>query len=397
MAKKNLALITPEVLLWARQFAQIPLEEAAKSAGVKVEKLIAWEAGEEYPTIRQAKILANKYRVPFACFYLPFPPEIKLPKNKDFRKLYQPLEQTGTFSTELIFLMRDALEKREIALDLLEELGSKPKPFEHFIEISSLKKSTISDEIRGFLGISYETQKKLRNPRKAFNFFRMAFERSGILVFQAKDIPLFEMRGMSIYEELLPIIIVNRKDTYTARCFTLFHELVHILTRTPGICDIIEDEEPNIASDIESLCNKVAAECLVPKNFFVKENIVREKQGSHWTDEEIKKLSNLYSVSREVIVRRLYDLNYVDINFYKAKRIQYIEEFKNYEGKKDKKSGSGGFIHPVTDVVSSAGKLFVGLVLEAFNQNYITPNEASSFLGIRTKYFSKLESAMMRV
>ena len=46
-------LVTPSVLVWARQETGLDLDLAAHKLGVKAERLAQWETGEELPTIRQ--------------------------------------------------------------------------------------------------------------------------------------------------------------------------------------------------------------------------------------------------------------------------------------------------------------------------------------------------------
>lgn len=68
MAKSIPAIVTPEVLQWARSLDRITLEEIAQKLKVEATKVEAWENGSEHPTLAQAKSLAKQYRVPFAFF-----------------------------------------------------------------------------------------------------------------------------------------------------------------------------------------------------------------------------------------------------------------------------------------------------------------------------------------
>ncbi len=55
MAKSIPAIVTPEVLQWARSLDRITLEEIALKLKVEVAKVEAWENGSEHPTLPQAK------------------------------------------------------------------------------------------------------------------------------------------------------------------------------------------------------------------------------------------------------------------------------------------------------------------------------------------------------
>ena len=86
MGKSIPAIVTPEVLSWARGLDKITVDEIAQKMKVDTAKILSWEAGSEYPTLVQAKNLAKQYRVPFAYFYLPdTPKKTKRLENIDYR------------------------------------------------------------------------------------------------------------------------------------------------------------------------------------------------------------------------------------------------------------------------------------------------------------------------
>ena len=57
--KKTEALITPEVLKWARMSLEMTIEYAAQKIGIKEKKLESWENGSLKPTIKQLEKMAN--------------------------------------------------------------------------------------------------------------------------------------------------------------------------------------------------------------------------------------------------------------------------------------------------------------------------------------------------
>lgn len=66
MARGIPAIVTPEVLQWARDLDRITIDEIAQKLNVDAAKVSAWENGNEHPSLTQAKKLAKQYRVPFA-------------------------------------------------------------------------------------------------------------------------------------------------------------------------------------------------------------------------------------------------------------------------------------------------------------------------------------------
>ena len=202
------------------------------------------------------------------------------------------------------------------------------------------------------------------------------------------------MRGFALYYGVLPIISVNRKDSYAARIFTLMHELVHLMLRMESLCDIAEESNYHSKDDlsIEVFCNSVAACTLVPRDALLSDENLQCAQDLT-TDGEmaLKKMSRRFSVSREVIVRRMLTLGLVDQEFYVKKRAQYCKELAL------RPSTKGGFVMPATDVLSSAGKPYVSLTLENFNRGNITTSDVSDYLGIKLKHLDSLQNSVLGV
>src|SRR5215831_13808574 len=120
------ALVKPELLRWARNRAKVKLQDAAKAAHVSPERVKAWESdgSEDAPTLGQLRDLAAKYHFPVAVFYLPEPPEGFAPL-RDFRRLRDGAEEP--ISANLAFSIRTAYDRRELALELFQEINSAPQ------------------------------------------------------------------------------------------------------------------------------------------------------------------------------------------------------------------------------------------------------------------------------
>ena len=119
MGKSIPAIVTPEVLQWARGLDRISIEEIALKLKVDVAKIEAWENGSEYPTLPQAKRLAKQYRVPFAYLYLPDTPQ----KTKRLDKVdYRTFGNWGIeeMSRELRWFLRDIEERRDTMIELYQ-------------------------------------------------------------------------------------------------------------------------------------------------------------------------------------------------------------------------------------------------------------------------------------
>jgi len=388
MAKGIEALVRPELLVWARRSAGYEIEVAAKKAQVKPDQLEHWERGEGRPSIPQLRKLGKVYKRSLAVFYLPHPPEDFQPM-RDFRRL--PGQIAGIQSPQLRFEIRRAHSRRELALDLYESVEGPPPQFALRAALAD-DPEDVGEYIRAALGVRYDEQITWTGLYEPFNRWRAALERAGLLVFQAVDIDVLEMRGFSISDTPLPAIVVNIKDSPRGRTFTMLHELCHIMLREAGLCDIYEEfDRPPQEQRVEVFCNWVAGAALVPRQRLLEEYLVRSRQGrTEWPDEEIGALAARYGTSREVVLRRLLMCDRTTEAFYRRKREQFQEE---YEDQLEQRAE--GFAPPHTMAVSSAGPLLVQLILNSYHQGQITASDVSDFLEVRLKHLSKIEAAVL--
>lgn len=377
------------MLVWARRSAGLNVEAAAKKAQVSPERLESWERGETRPSIKQLRQLGRAYKRPIAIFYLPEPPE-DFQALRDFRRL--PGVATPTESPELRFEVRRAQSRRELAVELYELMNGLP-PTLPFTASLSDDPEELARRIRELLRIQYEDQVRWNPGHESLNRWRAALEDSGVLVFQAIDVEVSEIRGFSIYADKLPAIVANMKDSARGRIFTMLHELTHLLLRQGGLCNLYE--APSAVSEeqrSEIFCNRVAGATLVPREYLLGEGLVATKQGqTTWTHEEIRYLADRYGSSREVVLRRLLICGRTTKAFYRAQREQLQEEYETVTTRP-----GIGFAPPHRIATSSAGHLFVRLVLDSYRQDHITASDVAELLDVRLKHLGKIESEVLR-
>ena len=385
MPVKVEAQINPELLVWARQSAGLDCDSAAKKVPVKPERLEAWERGDGRPTVKQLRKLARGYKRPLALFYLSEPPTDFQPMH-DFRRL--PGEIAGVESPQLKFEIRRALNRGDIALELFESARGQPKEFTLTAEMDD-DPDELAFRIRSTLGVDLSTQVSWRAGYESFNGWRAAIERLDILVFQLTDVALSETRGFSISHLSLPVIAVNIKDPPTARSFSLIHELIHLMLRRGGICDL--DEHTARAPEelrTEVFANMVAGATLLPRDAVLIDPDVRGKRASHtWQDDELQRLADKYGVSREAMLRRLLILGRTTEAFYLQKRDQFQLEYVKRHATREP-----GFAPPHRIAISSAGMVFVQVVLANYYQQNITASDVADFLEVKLKHLAKIEA-----
>ncbi len=378
------APVSPKTLVWARKTSGVSGEQAAKKAGVDLARLHAWEAGDAQPSIPQLRNLADLYKRPLAFFFLTeVPKDFQVMKN--FRRL--PDSAETSLSPSLAIQLRQALVRRQLALDLAPEIGWE-------IEELSMRAKDDSDasgvaaRVRLLLGVSLPVQEQWRDEREAFKTWRQAVERLGILTFQASRVSISEMRGMSAFFSRLPVILLNSADSIHGRIFTLAHELGHLVLRDEGVCDT-DVQLTGEPGPHEVWCNEFAGSLLVPA-----ENIEWRIQPGQSTGqlawEQIANQASRFKVSKEVFLRRLLTTQRVSLAEYRSGR----RHLQNTPARKKAKSKGGPA--PDVKVVSNLGIPFVRAVLGAYHQQKITLSDVADYLDMRIRHLPKVQERVLR-
>lgn len=372
MAKSMKVDVNPDVLVWARKNSSLDIDIAASKIKVKIEQLRAWESGDDKPSIAQLRKLANIYKFPISVFFLSV-----VPKNfsvmKDFRHL--PEYMPAKFSRQLQLEIRKVQQRRETAIELQSSLVDEISTFDKKVSLEDdVRNSAL--KIREILHLDINEQKKWSNPRIAFNEMRYLVENTGILVFEVDNVDIQEMRGFAIAEKIMPVIAINRKDSFNGRIFSLLHEFVHILLGQGGISNssYYDDTEEKV----EVFCNKLAAEILVPSSIILSNPYIKTGK-QRYSDSEILAIAKNFSVSEEVILRRLLTLEKISNSFYKEKREEYLEIYKRNAARttNDRKFKQ----NVPQQTITRLGIPFISFAIENFNADKITLNDLSNALG----------------
>ena len=390
------AIVNPELLAWARKSSRFSLEEAAKKLRVPVERVMQWESGFDRPTIAQLRRMADIYKRPLAVFYLPEPPKgFDAMRISDFRTL--PEAGEPEVSPQLALEIRRAHQRREVALFLASELAQIGPELPTHIGVGD-DPEQVAGQVRDYLGIALEDQFSWLDPDVALKAWKTAIENVGILVFETERVPLEEMRGMSIGERPFPVIALNGKDWPRGKIFTLLHEFTHVLLSQGGICDLRDGPRVSAVADTtEIFCNHVAGAALVPKVALLRERLVAARPGQReWRDEEIWDLSKRFSVSTEMLLRRLVLIGAAREEFYRQKRKEFLAAYaEQRERRRRYLKDKGGHPPYYRMVLRSNGIRYTKLVLEAYHDRYITASDLSDYLNMRLKHLSAIWEAVL--
>lgn len=369
------AKINPAMMKWAREYAGYTNGyEDQLTVDIKG-KYESWENGDSYPTWNQLRTVSKKYNVPTAFFFMDCLPNFNnLPEMINYRRLgVDSIYETN--SPKLISSIRRSENRRSIYIDLSQELNEKIIKF----EIPNLKKDKkiFAKYMREVLDVSLDTQKSWYKEPNHYNFLNKWKEiinkKMGILIFETEGVLIEEMRGLCIFHDEIPIILLNGKDSANGRIFTLFHELTHLLLGQSAICG----DDENIKDEI--FCNAVAGEFLVPEEDL---NINASKEMDLLEKSTLRRLYNSYGVSEHVIIRRLLDTNKISQKDYDSK-INSFEEIHT-----SLNSSSGNYLN---NMIKYNGRAYYSLILDAYDFGIINSLEFSKFTKLGKNQIPKLQ------
>lgn len=378
-------IISPDLLVWARETSHMDLETAAVKAQVSEARLVEWEAGESAPTVPQLRKLGEIYKRSIGVFFLDERPKTK-PRQFDFRRL--ELSSDMRMSSALAAGLREAEAKRSAALDIYLQLDEEAPQFSAFVD-QNISAEEAGSRLLDHLGVTMATRAKWKTDYEALSGWKAAVERLGVLIIQLSGIEHSEMRGASSASFPLPVIFLNSKDKPLGRVFSLLHELAHIARSESGLCDINETFLRGAPSQaVEVYCNHVAGAILVPAKELLAQMVVA-KGGplTEWSDQNLFLLRRTFWASRETLLRRLLILNKTSNAHYQTMRASFQKEYAAM-GKGD------GFVSIQQRVVLNNGRLLTQLVLDAYRAHAITGAELSRVLGTKLDHLSKIQQHM---
>lgn len=291
-----------DLLRWARERAGLDMEALAE----KFPKLPEWEAGESQPTLNQLERFARATHTSVGFLFLERPPDEPLP-IPDFRTMRSG--EITKASPDLLDTIYQCEQRQDWYRRFAISGGDSPPTF-----VGSLSTSTdivtAAERMGEVLGFNFAERGPSWNKARAALIERA--EAAGVLVMingvvgsnTHRKLDPEEFRGFALVDEYAPLVFVNGKDTLAAQIFTLAHELAHIWVGESALSDA-EIESPPVYL-AERWCNEVAAEFLVPMVQLRRDF----RQAANLTD-ELNRLAARFRVSTLVVLRRIYDADYM--------------------------------------------------------------------------------------
>jgi Zn-dependent peptidase ImmA (M78 family) len=370
--------VTPDLIKWARERAGYSIEEAAQT----FQKIEAWESGKASPTYSQLEHLASTFKLPIAVFFFPEPPEVP-PINETFRTL--PDATLAEIPRRIRLLLRKAKALQLNLLELYQEQNPAKKLITRDLALADpIAPDELARRVRDYIGVDFELQVSWATDDEAFKEWRKALLNVGIFVFKdAFKVP--EYSGFCLYDDLFPIIYVNNSVAKTRQIFTLFHELAHLLFQTSGV-DTIRDsylgqlqERPKL---IEILCNRFAAEFLIPNTIY--EEAIK---GLSANEETASTIASQFHVSREVIFRKFLDRGLIDQSTYLDAAVRWARQ---RNGKEERG------VNPYWTKIAYLGREYIDRALRLYHQNRIDQTQLGEYLDWKPRNLDTLEEYFSR-
>lgn len=318
--------VNANMLTWAIDRAGYELHEFTE----KMPRITYWLSGEKKPTVKQLEAFSRKVHLPFGYLFLPEPPKEKLP-IPFFRTNSKQAEKVSVNVYDTILLLQ---QRQNWLKEYLNDNG-----FDQLSFVGQYKNSqdvsAIVNSIRIALGLTEDWARHFRTWQDTLNHLVEVIEDKGIITIfngvvennTSRKIEVDECRGFVLVDDWAPFMFINNSDGKAAQLFTIVHELAHIWTGHSAGFDFRTLQPAD--DPIETLCDKVASEFLVPERTF----------NEQWADNpSINNCSRFFKVSEIVIARRAFDTGKIS----KQQFFSFYEDYKNREFAKKQNQGSGG-------------------------------------------------------
>jgi len=270
-----------------------------------------------------------------------------------------------------------------------EELGLAKIPLTLPAIPDSASPAEYARAIRSFFGLELDAQYKSTSARQFYLYVRQKLESKGIFVHCFTGVEVEAVRGIAIFDEANPIIGINDDDRYPAKTFSIIHELVHILKHQSTLCNDMYTSFTTQGEEV--FCNAVAGEVLVPADaltaYFNAHTITSISLDG------IKTIADRFSVSREVITRRMFDTGRFTKDAYDTFTNEIRQSFQQ-EREAAKVARSEGRTQPISrnisrEAVYKTSASLCRVLLIGYGEGLFSKQDLSGLLGIKEKHIPK--------
>lgn len=357
----------------------MPLDKAAERLKVSQADLTVQEANGAVFRLTELEHMGTVYRRPVAAFLYATPPaEPPLPTD------HRTVRTQGQypFTTPTILAIRFAQRVQELATEVTGLVG---EALELRLPSAALSDDpdSVARSARTALGVPLVVQSAWHGEYEPLNGWVGAIEALGVYVLRQK-MPVQETRGFAL-TGTPPVIVLNSEDAANGRTFSLMHELCHLILSSPSVCDMRVSGYDRASERVEVFCNRFAGSLLVPQDALLS-TVANRRNDPSWTSAELRALASRFSVSQEVVLRRLLIVGKTDEDFYQEWREQAEAAYARLRSARNKGRGQP----PAQRAIQENGHLFTGQVLRAESGRVLSATEAAQCLGVGVKHLDRV-------
>ena len=379
----ELLVLQPDVLRWARERAELTDDALADKVNLGVERVLEWERSGQI-SMAWAERLARATHTPFGYLFLSFPPYEHLP-IQDFRT--RTSETPAQPSADLLETVYAMQRRQDWMREELIDTGAEPLDFVGGHHPNG-NYAAVAGAMRVALLLEDDWASSVPTWSDAIRLLRDSAEVAGILVVfngvvgnnTSRKLNPDEFQGFALVNEYAPLIFVNNADFKAAQMFTLAHELAHLFIGEEGLSAF--DSLLPSEHDVEQLCDKIAAEFLVPEADMI----------AHWQRVEVfpdpyQQIARHFKVSRIVAARRALDLDLIDRTTF----FDFYDDHKAQGNRSRLTEGGGNFWNNQSWRI---GRRFAETVIRALQAGRLPYREACALTGLSGDTFANMPQKM---
>ena len=353
------------------------------------ELLCAWKDGVKVPTYNQIEKISKASGIPLGYFFLKTPP-VEDTSFVEYRTVDSA--ELSNPSRNLIDIMHDMEIIQDWLRNELSIIGDNNLQFVGAID-NHVNQKIFADYVRELLQIEINWYEQNHTAEENFRLLRNQISTIGVMVMMSgivgsnthRPLDTNEFRAFALVDEKAPLIFINSNDSINGKLFSLLHEFAHICLGENSLFNDRFGSATNVSS-VETLCNALAAEILVPQSIFLTEWNVRSKTKDN--EEVIEELAKWFKCGATVIARRAYDQAFIDYATYlkiAKKSVQFYLDHKN------KKSGGGDYYRTAA---SRIDRRFFDLLIGSVHEGRTLYSDAFRLTNTNRSTFATLAEKM---
>lgn len=327
--------ISPAIIDWVMQHTS-----TEKMTEQVLDELSKWKDGQKTPTFNKIESISKTTQIPLGYFFLKTPPQENFPILQ-YRTI-DSVEATKP-SRNLVDTIRHMESVQEWMRDYLVNLDNDSLSF-----VGSLNNTSniisLTNTIRHDLDIKIDWFSDAANTNAAFKILRKQLEKIGILIMMSgivgknthRSLDIQEFRAFTLIDSYAPLIFINSNDSQSGKLFSLMHEAAHIWIGEDSFYNDRSGYADSV-NPVETVCNAVAAELLVPNLLFThKWNSYVQNNTSTTV---INKLSSYFKCGSTIVARRALDNRFISRTEYQVIAEEGIKAFNDFHKNKIQSGG----------------------------------------------------------